>query len=124
MSPSVEDMTGSGAPMGDLPEGVGGVDVRAHAVNISIAGTLINHTGTYLTAADGTPEESAAEDSLNEFIERVVGLGPDTAGGVILVLASLITQTGDEATVQAWFDEQGQHISAALAAEEAGSAGA
>lgn len=121
MSPSVEDMNGSGAPMpGELPEGVSTPDVRTHAVNISIAGTLINHTGTYLTAADGSPEEATAEDALNEFIERVVGLGPETAGGVLLVLASIITQTGDEATVQAWFDDQGQHIAAALSAEDGG----
>lgn len=110
----------SAAEMGELPEGVGRADVQGHALNISIAGTLVNLSGTYLTAEEGTPEEAAAETALEEFIERVVDLGPEVAGGVLLVFASLITQTGDEATVQAWFDEQGQHIAAALIAAATG----
>ncbi|QGJ95272.1 hypothetical protein QDA11_gp52 [Microbacterium phage Jayden] len=105
---------------GELPEGVGVPDVRSHAVNISIAGTLVNLTGKYLTADDGSSEEAEAETELNDFIERVVEFGPEVAGGVLLIFASLVTQTGDEATVQRWFDEQGQHIAAALLQEESG----
>lgn len=101
----------------DLPEGVGMPDVRNHAVNVSIAGSLVNLTGKYLTAEEGSPAEAEAETELNDFIERIVDFGPEVAGGVLLIFASLVTQTGDESTVQAWFDEQGQQIAAALAAE-------
>lgn len=101
-----------------LPEGVGLADVRTHAVNMSIAGTLINLSGKHLTAPEGTEAEVEAESELDEFMERIVNLGPDTAAGVLLVFASLITQTGDEAEVQRWFDEQGKHIAAALAEGE------
>jgi len=105
---------------GELPAGLGQSDVRTHAVNLSVVGSLINLTGKFLTAEDGSPEEAAAETELEEFIERVVDLGPDTAGGALLVFASLITQVGDETTVQQWFDDQSKHIAAALQQEESG----
>lgn len=106
--------------LGRLPEGLDESDVKSHAVNLSIAGTLINLSGAYLTAEEGTTADAVAESALEEYIERVVGLGPEVAGGVLLVLASLVTQTGDEARVQGWFDEQGDHITAALKAGESG----
>ncbi|QGJ88906.1 hypothetical protein PBI_TEAMOCIL_52 [Microbacterium phage Teamocil] len=104
----------------DLPEGVSTADVRGHAISLSIVGTLVNLTGLYLNAEDGTTAEAEAETELDEFLERVVQMGPEVAGRALLVFASLITQAGDEATVQAWFDDQGQHIATALAQEESG----
>lgn len=101
-----------------LPPGVDLDTVRAHALTLSIVSTTINLTGAYLTAPDSSPEEDQNEAALNEHVERVVALGPDVCGSALLAFASLLSQTADETTVQAWFDEQSTHIREALADEQ------
>ncbi|QNL30263.1 hypothetical protein SEA_CLEARASMUD_53 [Microbacterium phage ClearAsMud] len=103
-----------------LPEGFDVEDARTHALSLSIVGNLLNHTGAYLTAEPGTEAEREAEDELNEFVERITMLGPITTGKALLVFASLVTATGDQEQVQAWFTEQSDKVAPFLTPEERG----
>ncbi|QZD98986.1 hypothetical protein QDA05_gp51 [Microbacterium phage Honeyfin] len=108
------------AEQNDIPEGIEREDARGYALSLQVLGNLINYTGAYMTAEAGTAEESEAEDALNEFVERVVSMGPEVSGKALLVFASLITAVGDQERVQAWFTEQGERVTPFLTPEERG----
>lgn len=88
--------------------------VQKHAANLGLVTTLINLHGIYMAAEGGSQEEADSERALNEHIETLIDLGPDTSANVILALSSIITETGDEAKVQEWFDNQATQIRAVL----------
>lgn len=100
---------------GELPEGTGPEDVRGHAMALGVIGGLINATSTYLLAEGGSTAESEAEDALDEYLERVLDMGAEVGGKVMLVFASLIVQVGDEAAVQEWFNDQSARLAPFLA---------
>lgn len=104
----------------ELPAGIDESDVRMHAISLSIVGTMINLTGTYLSAEDGSPEESEAETALDDFLERVLEMGPAVVGRAMITFATALTATAEQETVQAWFDDQGSRISPFLTPEERG----
>ncbi|AWY05403.1 hypothetical protein HOT42_gp52 [Microbacterium phage Metamorphoo] len=99
----------------ELPEGMDIDDVRAHAMSLGFIGALINLTSTFLTAEDGSAEESEAEDALDEYLERVLDMGAEVAGKLLLTFASLIVQVADQESVQAWFNDQASRIGPYLA---------
>lgn len=101
----------------DLPEGVSIPDVYEHARNLSLAANMITLAGAYLTSDEGTEAEARAEEEWSSLLDNVLASGPELAGGLILALASVITQTGDQERVQAWFDEQAEHVKQALSRE-------
>lgn len=100
--------------MAETPEEFTLDDVRRHAVSLGLMSTLINLHGEHAMAESGTPEEDAAEVALDEHIQAIVDLGAEQAGLVILTLAQLITDTGDQEKVQGWFDTVAAKIAAVL----------
>jgi hypothetical protein len=98
----------------DLPEGVDAQFVRQHAANLGIVAALINAYGTHQETEAGTPEEAQAEQALDEHIEHLIGLGPETCGEVIICLLAVIEATSDEERAQAWFDHNAARIKEVL----------
>ncbi|QGJ89462.1 hypothetical protein PBI_SMARTIES_58 [Microbacterium phage Smarties] len=107
-------------PTPELPDNIEASDIRAHALSLSVVGGMINLTGKYLSSEDGSPAEAEAENELDEYVDRVVMMGPEVSGKALLVFASLITATAPQAEVQAWFDDQGERIKPFLTPEERG----
>lgn len=101
---------------GDLPEGVDLDDVRRHATTLTLTAMLVNLSSDYLEAEEG--HDGEAETALDEHVGRIVDLGPEACGAVMLALASLVNTSGDQAKAQAFLDEQWANIRAALDGRE------
>uniref|UniRef100_A0AAU7J828 MazG-like nucleotide pyrophosphohydrolase n=2 Tax=unclassified bacterial viruses TaxID=12333 RepID=A0AAU7J828_9VIRU len=104
---------------GELPEGVSMDDVRAHAFTMSTLISLINTSSEYLHAEDGTVEEAENELAMNEMVERIVDLGPEVAGNMIISLASCIVQTAEGEVVQAWVNNHAERLAEVLGKSDA-----
>lgn len=91
-------------------------DLRRHGWAIFTMGDVINKASHYLEATDGSPEEEEAERVLGEIIGDVTrATVPRMAlADLIMSFASLVCAVAPQAEVQAWFDDQGQHIREAL----------
>lgn len=100
--------------MTDLPEGVDLDTVRQHVMSLSLIAKTINLYGEHAETEEGSHEESVAELALDEHVASILELGPDIAGSVILALVAVLSDTGDEATIQAWFSHHEAMARAAL----------
>lgn len=89
--------------------------VLNHAAVLGLTGELLNVTALYLNAPDGSNDEQEHEDALAAHLAAMIALGDDAISNMLLAMASLIIATSPEAQVQAWFDDQAQHIQETLA---------
>lgn len=103
--------------MGAMPEGMNLDDVRRHGMNLKVTAMLINQASEFMASPDNSPVEAMAELELNNMMNSLTAKGPQLCGDVILALVSLVGDTADPASVQAWFDHQAEMVGKALADE-------
>ena len=89
-------------------------DLLIHASVIGRAAELINVASAYLNSPDGSGEEEIAEAALVSTIGEIEKMSGGAMQNFIMALASVIVASCDGDEVQAWFDNQSDHIKAAL----------
>lgn len=87
---------------------------RQHGIACAQVGELINLSSVYLQEPKGSPDEALAERALLSAVGEALNGGPLHAGALLYTFATLISETGDQETVQRWMNEQAEIVAEVL----------
>jgi len=88
-------------------------DLIVHAMAVSEAAKIIRQAAVYLEAPDDSPFEAAASEALAQVVREATA-NRLTAQQTIFIMASLIVNTLEPESAQAWLNEQGAALVADL----------